>query len=101
MLEPNSAGKSTLVKRVMGLLKPTRGTITLGHHDLANNPAAARQLYQYLPQAQMPIDSFKARQAIEIARLNHGGETDEVRRLAMGVWDEQARTSPEKQFWAS
>lgn len=49
----------------------------------------------------MPIDSFKARQATEIAGLIRGGETDEVRRLAMGVWDEQAHTSPEKHIWAS
>lgn len=87
LLGPNGAGKSTLVKQVMGLLKPTRGTITLGHHDLANNPAAARQLCSYLPQAQMPIDSFKARQAIEIAGLIRGGKAEEVRRRASDLME--------------
>jgi len=82
LLGPNGAGKSTLVKQVMGLLKPTRGSITLGPHDLASNPAAARQLCSYLPQAQMPIDSFKAREAIEIAGMIRGGEAGDVRRRA-------------------
>ena len=58
LLGPNGAGKSTLVKQVIGLLKPTEGRITLGPYDLVAEPDAARQLCSYLPQAQMPIDSF-------------------------------------------
>ena len=85
LLGPNGAGKSTLVKQVMGLLKPTRGGITLGSHDLVNDPAAARQLCSYLPQAQMPIDSFKVKEAIEIAGLIRGGRTSEVRRRAQAL----------------
>jgi len=47
----------------------------------------------------MPIDSFK--KGDRDRQVEPWGETDEGRRLAMGVWDEQARMSPEKQFWAS
>ena len=67
LLGPNGAGKSTLVKQTIGLLKPTSGQITLGRWDLVENPDAARQLCSYLPQAQMPIDSFRVREAIELA----------------------------------
>ena len=59
LLGPNGAGKTTLVKQVIGLLKPTEGRITLGPYDLVADPDAARQLCSYLPQAQMPIDSFR------------------------------------------
>lgn len=73
LLGPNGAGKSTLVKQVIGLLKPDSGRINLGPYDLVDDPAVARQLCSYLPQAQMPIDSFKAREAIDIAGLIRGG----------------------------
>jgi ABC-2 type transport system ATP-binding protein len=80
LLGPNGAGKSTFVKQVMGLLKPTSGSISLGSYDLVADPAAARQLCSYLPQAQMPIDSFKAREAIHIAGLIRGGRSADIAR---------------------
>jgi len=78
LLGPNGAGKTTLVKQVIGLLKPDRGSMTLGPHDLVADPDAARQLCSYLPQAQMPINSFKAHEAIKITGMIRGGTAAEV-----------------------
>jgi ABC-2 type transport system ATP-binding protein len=94
LLGPNGAGKSTLVKQVIGLLKPTGGRITLGPYDLVADPDAARQLCSYLPQAQMPIDSFRAHEAIELTGRIRGGDGPTVRRrtdelidaLDIGTW---------------
>jgi len=82
LLGPNGAGKTTLVKQVIGLLKPTSGRITLGGHDLIADPAAARQLCSYLPQAQVPIDSFLAREAIVLCGRVRGGARKVVERRA-------------------
>jgi ABC-2 type transport system ATP-binding protein len=78
LLGPNGAGKSTLVRQTIGLLKPTTGRITIGPFDLVADPDAARQLCSYLPQAQMPIDSFRVCEAIELAGRIRGGQRREV-----------------------
>jgi len=82
LLGPNGAGKTTLVKQIIGLLKPTSGGLALGPYDLVEDPDAARQLCSYLPQAQMPIDSFKAQQVIELTGRIRGGDPGPVRRRA-------------------
>ena len=82
LLGPNGAGKSTLVKQVIGLLKPTAGQIRLGPFDLVADPGAARQLCSYLPQAPMPIDSFRVREVIELTGRIRGGGRAAVRRRA-------------------
>ena len=79
LLGPNGAGKTTFVKQVIGLLKPTSGLINLGPYDLVEDPDVARQLCSYLPQAQMPIESFKMHEAVHITGLIRGGPSDEVR----------------------
>ena len=78
LLGPNGAGKTTLVKQVIGLLKPDSGALTLGPTDLVADPDAARQMCSYLPQAQMPINSFKAHEAIKITGMIRGGSADAV-----------------------
>jgi ABC-2 type transport system ATP-binding protein len=80
LLGPNGAGKTTLVNQIIGLLKPTDGTIRLGAHDLVADPDGARQLCSYLPQSRIPIDSLRAREAIDLVGRMRGGEPAEVRR---------------------
>lgn len=74
LLGPNGAGKSTFVKQVIGLLKPNSGSMDLGGHDLVADPDAARQLCSYLPQAPMPIDSFRTHEAIRLTGEIRGGD---------------------------
>jgi len=78
LLGPNGAGKSTFVKQVIGLLKPDSGSMRLGEHDLIVDPDAARQLCSYLPQAPMPIESFKLHEAIRLTGEIRGGERDAI-----------------------
>jgi ABC-2 type transport system ATP-binding protein len=82
LLGPNGAGKTTLVKQIIGLLKPTSGSITLGEHDLVEDPALARQLCSYLPQGALPIGSFKPSEVIDLMGKIRGGDRRSVSRRA-------------------
>jgi ABC-2 type transport system ATP-binding protein len=79
LLGPNGAGKSTLVGQIIGLLEPNSGSIRLGEVDLVADPGVARQLCAYLPQAQLPIDSLRAEEAVELVGRMRGGSAADVR----------------------
>ncbi len=49
LIGPNSAGKSTLVKSIVGLLQPTSGTITINDHNIVKNSEKAKADIGYIP----------------------------------------------------
>ena len=49
-LGPNGAGKSTSMRMITGFIPPTEGRITVGGHDMAENPIPAKRLIGYLPE---------------------------------------------------
>jgi len=48
-LGPNAAGKTTTIKLLTGLLRPTSGTCSIGGHDIQREPEAAKRLLAYVP----------------------------------------------------
>jgi ABC-2 type transport system ATP-binding protein len=48
-LGPNAAGKTTTIKLLTGLLRPTSGTCAIGGHDLQREAEAAKRLIAYVP----------------------------------------------------
>ncbi|MDX1382325.1 MAG: ABC transporter ATP-binding protein [Thermoanaerobaculia bacterium] len=80
LLGPNGAGKTTLVKQIIGLLKPSSGGIRLDGHDLVADPSRARRCCAFLPQGQLPIDSLRMGEAIELVGRIRGGDRSSVRR---------------------
>jgi ABC-2 type transport system ATP-binding protein len=49
-LGPNGAGKSTTMRMVTGFIPPTGGDVTIGGHDIVDDPIAAKRLMGYLPE---------------------------------------------------
>jgi ABC-2 type transport system ATP-binding protein len=58
LLGPNGAGKTTLINIVCGIVRSSGGTITVGGHDTAKNPRAARDLIGLVPQ-ELATDAFE------------------------------------------
>ena len=62
-LGPNGAGKSTTMRMLTGFIPPTSGRITVGGHDIVEEPMAAKRLFGYLPEnapgyADMSVHGF-------------------------------------------
>jgi ABC-2 type transport system ATP-binding protein len=94
LLGHNGAGKTTLVNQVVGLARPTAGSISIDGHDVVSNPGLARRLCSFQAQAQVPIDGLTPRQAIDLLGQLRGAPAHEVRRrrdrliaqLDLGEW---------------
>jgi ABC-2 type transport system ATP-binding protein len=50
LLGPNGAGKTTTISMISGVLTRTRGSISIGGHDLASSPFAAKAKLGLVPQ---------------------------------------------------
>ena len=49
-LGPNGAGKSTTMRMLTGYLPMSEGSVSIGGHDMAEDPLAAKALFGYLPE---------------------------------------------------
>jgi ABC-2 type transport system ATP-binding protein len=49
LVGPNGAGKTTTLRALAGILRPTRGQLSIDGHDLATNPLAAKAALAYVP----------------------------------------------------
>jgi ABC-2 type transport system ATP-binding protein len=49
LVGPNGAGKTTTLRSLVGIVRPTRGTVTIGGHDLERDAVAAKRLLAFMP----------------------------------------------------
>jgi len=49
LVGPNGAGKTTTLRCMVGILRPTAGTVSIGGHDIVTDPVAAKRELAWLP----------------------------------------------------
>jgi len=64
LLGPNGAGKTTLVLQLLGLAKPTSGSIWLEGVDVVREPRRVKPLTSYLPQSGLPMRFLTVKNAL-------------------------------------
>ncbi|MFF0117133.1 ATP-binding cassette domain-containing protein [Streptomyces prasinus] len=83
LLGPNGAGKTTLVSQLLGLTRPTSGTLRVEGLDPVRDPDAVKRITGFLPQAGLPMRRVEVRRALYFTgRLR--GQSDRDARLQTG-----------------
>lgn len=76
---PNGAGKSTLLRTLYGRVRPSRGTIQIGDHDLADlRPRQAARLRAVVPQHHGLAVAQTAAEVVLTGRYSHSGARPRV-----------------------
>jgi ABC-2 type transport system ATP-binding protein len=79
LLGPNGAGKSTTIKAVVGLLRPTGGTVRVAGHDVVRQPLAAKSALGYVPDRPYLYPKLTGRELLRfVGRLRRVAGADAV-----------------------
>jgi ABC-2 type transport system ATP-binding protein len=49
LVGPNGAGKTTTLRSLVGIIRPTRGSVRIAQHDLEQEPVAAKRQLAFMP----------------------------------------------------
>ncbi len=71
-LGPNGAGKTTTIKMIVGLLRPSAGTIRLCGHDVTASDGAANRLLGYVPDVPYLYDKLTGREFLQFIAEMYG-----------------------------
>jgi ABC-2 type transport system ATP-binding protein len=70
MVGPNGAGKTTTLRSIVGIIRPTAGSIRIAGHDLAAEPVAAKHALAFIPDEPHLFDYLTVEEHLRfVARL--------------------------------
>lgn len=72
LLGPNGAGKTTTIKMIMGLLKPTAGSVSICESDISTDRVDALKHIGYLPDEPFYHDYLKGSEILRFVGEVHG-----------------------------
>ncbi len=71
-LGPNGAGKTTTMKMLVGLIKPTEGSLKVDGIDVVQDPIRARQIVGYIPDRPFLYEKLTAREFLSFTAGIYG-----------------------------
>ena len=72
LLGHNGAGKTTTIKTLVGLLRPTSGTVTVGPYNVAEQSREASRLVGYVPDQPFLYDKLSGREFLQFVASMYG-----------------------------
>jgi ABC-2 type transport system ATP-binding protein len=71
-LGPNGAGKTTTIKMIVGLLRPTSGSIRLASMDVVAQPRQTKAIVGYVPDQPLLYDKLSGREFLQFVADMYG-----------------------------
>ena len=65
LVGPNGAGKTTTMRALAGIIRPTRGRLSIAGHDVVHDPLAAKRELAYIPDDPKLFDALTVWEHLE------------------------------------
>ncbi len=79
LLGHNGAGKTTTLKMLVGLLRPSEGTVTVGPYNVVDHSREVSRLVGYVPDQPYLYEKLSGREFLELVAEIYGLTTAEIR----------------------
>ena len=79
-LGPNGAGKTTTIKMIVGLLRPTSGTVKVAGYDIQQQPLQAKRASGYVPDTPNLYSKLSAREMLRFVGDLYGMDPEQTDR---------------------
>ncbi len=103
LLGPNSAGKSTTIKMLTGMLLPTSGTAEVGGFDVVQDPLNVKRIVGYVPETGAVFEALTGWEYLQLVaalyRIPEGEANERIERFGQ-FFDLTTDTLQDKQLSA-
>ncbi len=87
LLGPNGSGKTTMMKLILGIIKPDEGVIRVYSHDPTIDPLPIRKITGYVPEDDLLYHSLRVREYLSFAARIYGLKGEDAAKSISRVVD--------------
>ena len=79
LVGPNGAGKTTTLRSLVGIIRPSRGSIRIGGHDLEADPVEAKRQLAFMPDEPRLFEYLTVEEHLRLTARLYGIQDAEAR----------------------